>query len=529
MPGGAIPSSTLVGFRQPVGSNDSRLHVVEPPRGRSLIWQIGVISSIQDRRQVDRGFLIESNQLTHYSTESLTTGPDYDPLVLLLALAGDVHPNPRPSMYPCSVCFKNVTSQGTRYLCTRCSDWVHSRSSGLRNAADYRKANGWICTACMTPPQPRAPTPPPSSTHTPTMSDKSFNILQWNANGIGNKQTELSIFLEAHNVKVAAIQESKLTAKSRSPDIQNYTLVGHDRRQGPGGGLLFLFITQPASLASRCQQRRRMTPPHLEELTIGIAMDNTELFITNVYIPPTSSCNGRYSPPIDHLPTGTDSLVVGDFNAHHSLWHSGRADSRGNQLANAVSISSFAVLNTASSTRLPGNARCIISISLSHHLVEWQTHTTMSSDHLPILIGLQTTASSSPAPHRTYINFNKADLTGHMQEIERKLSTRHLPTCCQKDEKLFRATLLKAAFHHIPTGRCKLYTQQVPAEILATKKERDDLRNQDPASPRLSIMNDEITKATSDHKRRQMREFVESIDHRTDNTKLWRTIKGIDG
>ena len=159
----------------------------------------------------------------HYSTEPLSSGPNYDPLLLLLALAGDVHPNPGPSRYPCSVCFKNVTSQGTSYLCTRCSHWVHSRCSGLRNAADYRKANGWICTACMTPPRPRAPTPPPSPTHTPTMSDKSFNILQWNANGIGNKQTELSIFLEAHNVKVAAIQESKLTAKSRSPNIQNCT------------------------------------------------------------------------------------------------------------------------------------------------------------------------------------------------------------------------------------------------------------------------------------------------------------------
>ena len=216
---------TVVHHPSIFGSNDSRLHVVEPPRGRSFIWQIGVNSSIQDHRQVDRVFFMESSQsyaatLTHYSTEPLTTGPDYDPLLLLLALAGDVHPNPGPSRYPCSVCFKNVTSQGTSYLCTRCSHWVHSRCSGLRNAADYRKANGWICTACMTPPRPRTPSPPPSPAHMPTMSDKTFNILQWNANGIGNKQTELSIFLEAHNVKVAAIQESKLTAKSRSPNIQ---------------------------------------------------------------------------------------------------------------------------------------------------------------------------------------------------------------------------------------------------------------------------------------------------------------------
>ena len=166
-----------------------------------------------------------------------------------------MHPNPGPSRYPCSVCFKNITSQGTSYLCTRCSHWVHPRCSGLRNVAHYRKDNGWICTACMTPLQPRAPSPPPSNTHTPTMSDKTFNILQWNANGISNKQTELSIL--AHNVKVAAIQESKLTAKSRSTHIQNYTLVRQDRRQGPGRGLLFVihnsvsFTRKPLSTTSK--------------------------------------------------------------------------------------------------------------------------------------------------------------------------------------------------------------------------------------------------------------------------------------
>ena len=114
--------------------------------------------------------------------------------------------------------------------------------------------------------------------------------------------------------------------------------------------------------------------------------------------------------------------------------------------------------------------------------------------------------------HQFTINLKKADWTGYRQEIERKLRCRHLPTDCQKDEKLFRGTLLKVASHHIPTGRRKLYTQQVPVEILAMMEERDDLHKQDPASLRLSTMNDEITKATSDHKRRQWREFVERIE-----------------
>ena len=157
--------------------------------------------------------------------------------------------------------------------------------------------------------------------------------------------------------------------------------------------------------------------------------------------------------------------------------HSGTPDS--------VSISSFAVQNTDSPTRLPGNADpnfpdvSLASASLITSS-EWQTHTTMSSDHLPILIGLQTTATSSPARHRTYINLKKADWTGYKQEIEHKLSSRHLQTDCQKDEKLFQVTLLKAASHHIPNGRRKLHTQQVPAEILAMMEERDDLRKQIP-------------------------------------------------
>ena len=123
--------------------------------------------------------------------------------------------------------------------------------------------------------------------------------------------------------------------------------------------------------------------PHLEELPISIAMDNTEFLITNVYIPQASSCNGRYSPPINHLLTGPDSLVLGDFNAHHSLWHSGTTDSKGNQLADF----NFAVLNTVSPTRLPGNAGPSspdVSLASASLIIssEWQTHTTMSSDHL---------------------------------------------------------------------------------------------------------------------------------------------------
>ena len=46
---------------------------------------------------------------------------------------------------------------------------------------------------------------------------------------MGNKLTELGVVLERNKVKVAVIQESKLSPKSKSPCIRNYTTVHKDR------------------------------------------------------------------------------------------------------------------------------------------------------------------------------------------------------------------------------------------------------------------------------------------------------------
>ena len=63
-------------------------------------------------------------------------------------------------------------------------------------------------------PQPQALPPP---TPTTAINDAHFTILQWNANGTGNKIAELLIFMEKHYVKVAVIQESKLSQTSSTP------------------------------------------------------------------------------------------------------------------------------------------------------------------------------------------------------------------------------------------------------------------------------------------------------------------------
>ncbi len=461
----------------------------------------------------------------------------YSPrLRLSLLLSGDVHPNPGPApLYPCSVCTRNVTSRGTSYKCHNCANWVHAKCSGLPNAAAYRRTADWACSACnpAPPPRPQQPPTPPTVNVAPTDNDNSFNILQFNANGIGNKLTELGLFLENHKVKVAAIQESKLTSRSRDPSIQNFATVRKDRSQGQGGGLLF-FVHKSIIFSRKPSSPQTLADLHLEELTISAKLGNTELIISNIYIPPTSSCTGGYQPSLAHLMTTKDTLVLGDFNAHHTSWHSSSTDTRGRKLADTISTSDFGILNWDTPTRLPSNAAPTspdVSLASSSLITSsnWQTLTTLGSDHLPIIIGLQTLTSTPPAPHRTYVNLKKANWERYKQEVEVELSTIPLPSNCQQDEKIFRAILLKAASHHIPTGRHKLNTPDVPKEILKLMKERDDLRIQDPTSPDLQRLNDEITSSTCQHKQQKWRQFVETLDHKSDSSKLWRTIKSIDG
>ena len=153
-----------------------------------------------------------------------------------LLTCGDVQPNPGPTtQYPCPVCTRNVTSQGVRYLCHSCSGSVHSKCSDLKDARLYKRTKDWACETCSSAPAPPPTQPPPAPTTTSKPKDDTFNILQFNSNGIGNKLSELERFLEKHNVKVAAIQESKLTSKSRNPSIKNFTTVRRDRPQGQGG------------------------------------------------------------------------------------------------------------------------------------------------------------------------------------------------------------------------------------------------------------------------------------------------------
>ena len=205
-------------------------------------------------------------------------------------------PNPDPAAkYPCPVCTRNVTSRGVSCRCTRCSGWVHAKCSGILNAAQYRRKCDETCDTCSAQPSQQSP-PPTLSPAPPTKQisdDSTFNVLQLNANGIGNTMTELGVVMGRNKVKVTVIHESKLSPKSKNPCIQNYTMVRKDHPHCQGGGLQ-IFIHRSIIFSKQPSSPESLSDPHLEALSIKAELGNTKMIISNVYIPPASSCSNGY-------------------------------------------------------------------------------------------------------------------------------------------------------------------------------------------------------------------------------------------
>jgi hypothetical protein len=311
---------------------------------------------------------------------------------MLLQIAG-IEQNPGPSD-PCAVCNLPVTWHTGSVLCNKCHKYCHVRKknncSGLQKYSSWNKS--YQCSKC----NPPMPLKDILTKHIPEpKKEADFKILQFNCNGLSSKLPEILNFMTNENVMIAAIQETKLTDKSRPLVALDYAIVRRDRTHDSGGGLAFLVHTsiQFAEVDTIPLQ------PHEEVQVIDVVLNNSHLRVKNVYIPPRSCCDPQFEATINHLLNEEkDCLIVGDFNAHDPLWYSAISDERGRNFAQKINQSNFCVANEDQPTRLPCFGQAIspdISLASMSLLttVEWKAHTKLSSDHVPIIITLPTEKS----------------------------------------------------------------------------------------------------------------------------------------
>ena len=477
-------------------------------------------------------------------------------LLSSLLLRAGIEPNPgppRPPQWPCGTCGKSARYDSVQ--CSSCRIWVHNttKCSSLPAKKNYCQST-YNCPSCssLTHPNPshsnaqipnptqniqlQQPTsnPPPTPAQPPSRNTSQFTILQLNINGLRRRSNELGVFLKENKIKIAALQETKLDPLSPSPSFHGYTILRKDRNQY-GGGVAFL-------IHHSVQYHNLPNPipndPHLELLSISIPTPDGDTTITNVYIPPRSSCHPSYQPPFDDLLQGDNHLILGDFNAHHNLWFSSSEDTRGSRLYDAITSSPFGVLNENSPTRAPPNGPTTspdLSLTTPNLLptINWHTITSLSSDHLPIILTLTNISPLSLSPKRTFTNFAKADWDKFKTETESQFASLSPPnsshTSAPKLEKQFRSILLDAAKHSIPSGRLINHTPGITTEIKNLIEERDNLRASNAPTELINTKTETINTLINQNRTEKWQNFISNIDPRQGAKKLWRVIKSLNG
>ena len=361
---------------------------------------------------------------------------------------------------------------------------------------------------------------------------KQFNILQWNINGLKSKCDDLLHYMKGKNHLLAALQETKMTIKSKLMNVPNYTLVRKDRGVNKGGGLAFLIHkdinfnieTNPAILEQ---------DEFLEVMTIRIPGINKEdLYVRNIYIPPQSSCRQQYVPPLEHLydGLGKNAYVIGDLNAHNELWYSeANADSRGRDLVDTISGLDFGIINNDLPTRVTNQASTAPDVSIaSSNLIPyttWKVERKLNSDHLPITISLNASLKKNNAKNRKFINFSKANWPKFTEMTEKIFSTARKVENVFQAEKYFRNTLSRAAKQCIPAGRIPKVYNAIPTAVVKLIEERDVIKQNNPADDRLNDINKNINKAIAEHRKIKWQEHLASCQ--ANSKKLWNTINSL--
>ena len=373
------------------------------------------------------------------------------------------------------------------------------------------------------------PNPGPSHTHVHPKT-----LVQFNCNGIHSSKTEIQDFIDKYQVKIVALQETKLNAKSKQPSFLNYNLVKRDRPAGGrGGGIAFLIHHSVRFVNLDTSELVLNNDLTIELQGISANIDNQDLKIFNVYIPPVSA-NTQYQPDISRiLDVDDDAIILGDFNAHNEAWQSGLSDDRGDFLAQQVENSNFFILNSNSQTRLPSNGSpSSPDISMiSAHLalsVTWETSTSLNSDHLPICI---TFIDDQPPPRtaKSYVNYKRAKWGLLSSELELLLANEPRPTKCSSGVGRFNKLLTTASKHHIPAGFRQDFRPGLSREAVNLTNERDRLREQDPQDPEVTRLNQVISETVINDSRKRWKELVQDSRPNANPDKHWRLMRILSG
>ena len=151
---------------------------------------------------------------------------------------------------------------------------------------------------------------------------------------------------------------------------------------------------------------------------------------------------------------------------------------RGEHLADETDAADYTILSENEATWLPINCRSTSpDIRLASNdialLSDWSVSTSLASDHLPILININSKLSTIDGPRLTFIIFKKADWACDAEACNKYFAESGEKRTVEQAEKTFMKTVNKASGLFIPAGRIQHFQPTLPASAKSLADERD--------------------------------------------------------
>ncbi|KAF0297636.1 hypothetical protein FJT64_004848 [Amphibalanus amphitrite] len=304
---------------------------------------------------------------------------------------------------------------------------------------------------------------------------------------------------------VVAIQEAQFPTKTtvRIPGYQPPVVTRRTRGRQTGaasakGGDVAIYVRGGLTFSTLSDSYQAPADDTTEICGVRIH-GKFQTDIINVYRPPIRRTRDddrtdNFDPGA--LPSGDNTIILGDFNGHHPSWdyECDAADEVGNRLAEWLDREDWLPLNTGEPTHTSYRSGCntapdvaCCSRTLARR-TSWSVGPDLGSDHLPMLLTVRSTPAAQRTRKKAKWAFQKADWVAFRADCEDALC-RAVPQRATAQELTTRFTeaVMSASRRHIPRGaRPDAKPWVLDPELQQAVSDRQEARRQiradDPAS-----------------------------------------------
>ena len=371
----------------------------------------------------------------------------------------------------------------------------------------------------------------PTTEYNNKSSQTTLKVMQWNAEGLMRKKTELEHIMNKDNIDICCIQETHLqkdmTFKARGYQCFR-TDRGGDRRKG---GIITLIKSNINAYMSSSSN------DGAEQHTITVNTLKRDIILVNYY------CPNNVNLALHNIHVrDSNFIIMGDFNSHSQSWGYDHIDARGEEIEAWQDDKNLALINQPydtptfysrcwHTTSTPDIALCTEDLhSITMRKVGDQLG---GSDHRPAYLTLEArTVQASTLPRWNYKKANwslyrhrTSILTNSIQVYDRDINI---------VIKEFNNYVLQAAKECIPKGARKDYKPYWNEDLNNKHNELTTARNLADVAPSienntaLKQANAKFIKTRNEARRSSWMKKTASLNMETDSNKLWRLTKQLN-